>query len=158
MTEVCRGLFLGNKKNSEDLGWLTAEKITTIVNATDDLPNCHSHLEYLRLSLEDVPSADLRGFLDDEDGVLALLARSLSSGTRVLVHCRVGSSRSASIVLAHFVKNGRVSLFDAFTQLRQIHSIKPNSGFTKQLIDFELDVHGSSSVLIDGFGNWKAAS
>ena len=120
MTEVSDGLFLGNRKTSEDIAWLTAQGITFIVNATDDLPNCHSNIEYLQLGLEDVPSADLCGLLNDEDGVLTSLARSLSSGVRVLVHCRVGSSRSASIILAHFVKNSGLSLFDAFTQLRQV--------------------------------------
>jgi dual specificity phosphatase 3 len=57
---------------------------------------------------------------------------SSASGGRVLVHCREGVSRSATIVLAHMVLGGS-SLPSALQTLRRGRSVHPNEGFVRQL-------------------------
>lgn len=56
------------------------------------------------------------------------------SGQAVLVHCKMGVSRSASTVIAYAMKQQRWSLDEALAYVRECRSIiKPNDGFLKQL-------------------------
>lgn len=63
-----------------------------------------------------------------------------NSGTRILVHCAMGRSRSASIVMMYIMKKFQTS----FKTAKQIVShrrevIDPNKGFIQALKDFEED-------------------
>jgi protein-tyrosine phosphatase len=52
----------------------------------------------------------------------------------VLVHCAMGVSRSASMVIAYLVREHQMSLAEALAYLKEKRScIKPNRGFMKQL-------------------------
>lgn len=56
------------------------------------------------------------------------------SGQAVLVHCKMGVSRSASTVIAYAMKQQHWTLDVALTYVRDRRSIiKPNEGFMKQL-------------------------
>lgn len=120
----------------------------------------------MRVPLLDVPSADLLAYILPEEkrkqqetqdlpAPLDALSKVLREGRIALVHCRVGSSRSASFVLAFLVREHGKTLWQAYDEVRMIHSIKPNKGFAKQLLEFEIKVRGVASMKIDGFGNWK---
>jgi protein-tyrosine phosphatase len=53
---------------------------------------------------------------------------------RVLVHCRQGVSRSATIVIAYLMRKYKYSLNKAFEKLSKIRPIiNPNDGFIQQL-------------------------
>ncbi|KAL1264827.1 hypothetical protein QQF64_005182 [Cirrhinus molitorella] len=52
---------------------------------------------------------------------------------RVLVHCAVGVSRSASLVVAYLMIHQHLSLLDAIKAVKQRRWIFPNRGFLKQL-------------------------
>jgi predicted protein tyrosine phosphatase len=154
------GLYLGSKRSSSNLDFLKESNISLIVNVTDDLPNVFARdgsFEYITVPLRDLPEADLEGAFNDTQ-VLSTIKHALSDQRKVLVHCRAGSSRSASVVLAHLVLNRGLSLMEAREQVSMVHPIKPNAGFSKQLIGFEVSVRGSASVAMDSFGNWKAAT
>jgi len=59
---------------------------------------------------------------------------SRKRGQAVLVHCKMGVSRSASTVIAFAMKHLHWSLETALSYVRDCRSIiKPNEGFTKQL-------------------------
>jgi len=163
MSLVSPGLYLGSKRSSENLKWLQETGITLVVNVSDDLPCLHADsggIDYVRVDLQDLPSADLLGSITSTSPTSPLpsISHALSSkNSSVLVHCRAGSSRSASVVLAHLVSSG-ATLMEAYKAVAAVHPIKPNRGFTAQLIEFEIGIRGEASVVIDGFGNWKAPS
>lgn len=52
---------------------------------------------------------------------------------KVLVHCVMGRSRSATLVLAYLMMKHRLSVVDAIEHVRQRRCILPNHGFLKQL-------------------------
>lgn len=59
-------------------------------------------------------------------------------GGRTLVHCLAGVSRSAAMVLGYLVKHRNMPLADAFALVRAARpTARPNSGFFRQLIDWE---------------------
>jgi len=70
-----------------------------------------------------------------------------SAGGKTLVHCVSGVSRSASLCLAYLMKHERMPLRRAFAHLKSRRpSIRPNTGFFTQLIEFERRVFGAPTV------------
>ena len=73
---------------------------------------------------------------------MILLRISFIHGTHktclVLVHCRAGVSRSASVVLAYMVRFANFNLNDAFVYLRAARpAVTPNLGFMEKLVAYE---------------------
>jgi len=59
--------------------------------------------------------------------------------------------RSATIVLAHMVACGRLTLLQALTQLHEMKpDIRPNAVFSQQLLRLEFEVHGKNSMSFVG--------
>jgi len=60
------------------------------------------------------------------------------SGGKVLVHCRAGISRSATVCIAYLMYAARASLDDAHDYLKRCRPlVSPNLNFMRQLADFE---------------------
>lgn len=55
---------------------------------------------------------------------------------KILVHCKEGVSRSASLVLAYLVRDQEMTLKEAVRLVRSKREISPNQGFLQQLIDY----------------------
>ena len=60
------------------------------------------------------------------------------SGGKVLIHCRAGISRSATICIAYLMYGGRLTLDEAHDYLKRCRPlISPNLNFMQQLAEFE---------------------
>jgi len=55
----------------------------------------------------------------------------------VLVHCQMGVSRSAAIVIAYVMHHLRLSLKESCVLMKGLHPCRPNSGFMEQLREWE---------------------
>ena len=103
-----------------------------------------AEFEYLRLPYDDHSDAPLHRSFDE---AMAFIDRARLRGASVLVHCRAGVSRSATVVLAYLVQREKRSLRHAFLYLKAIRSVvDPNPGFWQQLVELEHKVHGATSV------------
>ena len=63
---------------------------------------------------------------------------------KVLVHCLVGVSRSATCVLAYLMICRKMSAVDAIRTVRMRRDIHPNDGFLQQLADLDTDLRRKS--------------
>lgn len=63
---------------------------------------------------------------------------------RVLVHCAVGVSRSASLVLAYLMVHHGFTLLRAINEVKEHRWIFPNRGFLKQLQALEMKLQHMS--------------
>lgn len=144
ITTVCDGLYLS------DFDSLTEEKIqvrniSLIVNATMEKPNLDfPNVEFMKLDIYDSPAENIRRFMDVcADKIHAVK----TAGRHSLVHCAFGVSRSVTICLAYLVKYEGKTLREAYFDLKGRRPIiRPNEGFWRQLISFEIDVKGKASV------------
>lgn len=144
LSEVTEYLLLGGAP-AVTVERIRARGVTCVINAAQ-LPNLpvDPDVAYLRVSVDDNPTANLSAYFDSAADTVE---RHRRRGGRTLVHCVAGVSRSASLVLAHQIKHGNLSLKDAFQRLRQRRPVvRPNAGFFQQLIEFERRVRGSASV------------
>lgn len=127
----------------------TIEKleIKFVVNATVELPDTplpDIRPEYLRVPIKDTRESNLIEYFDR---VADLIEKTREQNGRSLVHCVAGVSRSVSLILAYLMKYADMSLKAAFQHVRSVRpQVRPNTGFFKQLIEYEQRLHGTTSV------------
>lgn len=60
---------------------------------------------------------------------------------KVLVHCAMGLSRSATLVLAYLMIHENMKLEDAIEAISANRNISPNEGFLEQLRQLDKELH-----------------
>lgn len=125
--------------------YLLSLNITHIVNCSSNkLKNKHTeHFQYFNLSIEDNESTDI--FVNSRlayeiEHCLEYIHNAVISnsyGSKVLIHCYQGKSRSATIIIAYLIKYHSISYSAALTIVRSSRSIiQPHLHFAKQLQAF----------------------
>lgn len=127
-------LYLGNIASATDVNNISKFKITHILTIdTCPLPRHILELKGLTtkyIQLSDQPREDLLSHLDD---TAAFIEKGIENGT-VLVHCYIGVSRSATVILAYMMKKYQIALAEAFIRVKKKRNmIDPNPGFVTQL-------------------------
>lgn len=90
---------------------------------------------YHRIPVVDDEEEDL---LSHFPHCVSMIDHTRRSGKSVLVHCRAGISRSASIVASYIIACNQIPRIQALEMIRQARKgIRPNDGFMKQLDEWE---------------------
>uniref|UniRef100_A0A6B2LJR0 Protein-tyrosine-phosphatase n=1 Tax=Arcella intermedia TaxID=1963864 RepID=A0A6B2LJR0_9EUKA len=125
--------------------------ITHILNMTDEIPNFHealNHFQYKKISFPDSEQGYLPDILDD---ALSFIDSAKAAQGRVLVHCRLGISRSASVVIGYLLRTTSKPLKAIWEDLRATRPIvKPNPSFLKQLMHLEATQHHLPQSTLEG--------
>jgi len=107
-TEILPLLFLGTYCDAASEEDLTRHHITHILNVAQECPvACHQSnctIITKQVKLIDNSDEDIARHFDD---ALQFIHSARKAGEGVLVHCRMGVSRSATIVLAYLMKYGK---------------------------------------------------
>ncbi|XP_041643801.1 dual specificity protein phosphatase 18 [Cheilinus undulatus] len=152
LSGLCRvtdHLYLSNGRAANDSSQVSRFNITCIVNATETRSSCPPPPgveEYIHIPVSDSPVAPL---FEQFDGVADKIQQTAESGGRTLVHCNAGVSRSAALCMAYLMKHTGVTLLEAHRWMKTCRPmVRPNNGFWKQLIKYELELRGCNSVRI----------
>ncbi|KAJ4461276.1 putative Dual specificity protein phosphatase 19 [Paratrimastix pyriformis] len=136
MAEILPGLFLSNLFFARTKRLLREKNITRIVNCSDTVDNYHPYdFLYLKLNTADTPETDIQAHFER---VFAFVDPALDLGQNILVHCAMGWSRSATVVLAISMHRQRWTLLQAIQNLYSKTYSNPNDGFLQQLIAFDV--------------------
>ncbi|XP_069044983.1 dual specificity protein phosphatase 13B [Lepisosteus oculatus] len=143
VNEVWPNLYIGDSYTARDKGALFNLGITHIVNAADgryhvntgacfysDMP-----VLYYGVEADDHPEFDLSLFFYP---TARFIRSALSQKGKVFVHCAMGISRSAALVLAFLMICENLTLVDAIKTVRKHRDVCPNSGFLSQLRELDL--------------------
>ncbi|XP_055702255.1 dual specificity protein phosphatase 18 [Phlebotomus papatasi] len=121
--------------------------VTLIVNVAPELPDTplpEPPPAYMRVSVLDKGENDIRTHFDEVTSRIE--TERLKKGV-TLVHCVAGVSRSTSFCLAYLIRYFGMTLRDSFLYLKATRpQIRPNVGFFRQLIAYEEEVLGLSTV------------
>uniref|UniRef100_A0A8C1MCL8 Protein-serine/threonine phosphatase n=1 Tax=Cyprinus carpio TaxID=7962 RepID=A0A8C1MCL8_CYPCA len=155
VTEVWPNVFIGNEETARNRAKLKGMDITHILNAAAvekslkvlfEIPSKKSlkgkvntgvtYYQGRSLNYYDVPAVDKCSFNISEYFFPAaqFIHQALSNPeNKVLVHCKKGLSRSATLVLAYLMIHHDMMVEDAIDHVTEGRSIRPNIGFLKQL-------------------------
>lgn len=111
-------------------------RVSHIVNVTREIDNFFPEsLKYLNVRVYDEETTDL---LSHWKETYRFISNARKQNTRVLVHCKMGVSRSGSTVIAYAMKEYGWSLEEALRYVKEKRSIvHPNPGFMRQLLIYQ---------------------
>ncbi|CAL8299816.1 unnamed protein product [Merluccius merluccius] len=141
VNEVWPGIYIGDEKTALERAGLKSLGVTHILNAAEGKWNNVStgaayygddmDIQYYGVEADDKPTFNISQFFRPASHFIHGAVRHPQS--KVLVHCVMGRSRSASLVLAYLMMEQGLSVVDAIDHVRQRRCILPNHGFLKQL-------------------------
>ncbi|NXM38475.1 DS13B phosphatase, partial [Gymnorhina tibicen] len=145
--QVWPNIYLGDAWAARSKTTLQSLNITHILNAADGPYSINTgakyyadlQIEYYGVEAFDDPSFDLSIFFYDAANFIGKALNS--SGGKVFVHCAMGVSRSATLVLAFLMIRENMTLVDALKAVSAHRNICPNSGFLSQLRDLDIKLN-----------------
>ncbi|MEO0603380.1 MAG: dual specificity protein phosphatase [Myxococcota bacterium] len=149
-------LTLGARPRPEDVEALRQAGITHVVSCLD--PSERAAMEFLDQAFQ-------TRFLPLHDGIHQDITQAfptffaeldrLDRGARLLVHCQVGVSRSATLAIAHVMQSTGQRFDEAFRTVQALRpQILPNIGFASQLQRFEHALRGSRAAPVPASLVW----
>ncbi|NXK60559.1 DS13B phosphatase, partial [Sylvietta virens] len=145
--QVWPNIYLGDAWAARSKTTLQSLNITHILNAADGPYSINTgakyyadlQIEYYGVEAFDDPAFDLSIFFYDAAN---FICKALNSpGGKVFVHCAMGVSRSATLVLAFLMIHENLTLVDALRAVSSRRNICPNSGFLSQLRDLDMKLN-----------------
>jgi len=147
MTEVIPNLYICGVSALKPSA-VIALNFDLVVNCTKEVPNMNlpPDVDRLKLWLDDTEETDLTSQIHTAVDYIRMI---MEVDGRVLVHCVAGVSRSAAVCLAYLVKYESMTLRQAYEHMAARRArVRPNLGFWRQLIEFEMDMRNETSVVI----------
>jgi len=138
-------LYLGPAHSATNEAAVHADAITHILNVTQEIPKQQfsSGVHVCQLACYDSPQQ----ILPFESAASFIKTCLKEKGTRCLVHCNAGQSRSASIIIYYLMTQGH-SLKEAYDHVKtRKPDIRPNFGFCSQLQKADMEIFGKQSSL-----------
>uniref|UniRef100_A0A8C3B6M5 Dual specificity phosphatase 29 n=2 Tax=Cairina moschata TaxID=8855 RepID=A0A8C3B6M5_CAIMO len=144
VNEVWPNLYIGDEKTALDRYSLEKTGFTHILNAAHGQKNVDTGPEYYHdmaveyhgVEADDLPTFKLSQFFYSASKFIDNALQD--ERNKVLVHCAMGRSRSATLVLAYLMIYKNMTVVDAIEQVSRHRCILPNRGFLKQLRELDI--------------------
>ncbi|KAM8851478.1 dual specificity phosphatase 29-like isoform 1-T2 [Synchiropus picturatus] len=140
VNQVWPSIYIGDEKTALERPGLRELGITHVLNAAEGKwnnvltgPDYYRDLniQYFGVEADDKPTFNISQFFSS---AAHFIHEALSlPENKILVHCVMGRSRSATLVLAYLMMKHNLTVVDAIEHVRQRRCILPNHGFLKQL-------------------------
>lgn len=147
--EVAHNVFFGNSRDAANFNALKRQKFTHVLNVAIEKSVDFSYekdFTYLHLDVEDARLSKVF------DQAFEFIDQAISNKGKVLIYCKYGLNRAATIAIAYLMHAEKMTLEKAFTHVLRLRpSITPLEENQKNLTDFETRLFGESSGLIE----WK---
>ncbi|XP_063752021.1 protein phosphatase Slingshot homolog 2b [Eleginops maclovinus] len=135
-TEIFDHVFLGSEWNASNLEELQKSGVQYILNVTREIDNFFPGVfEYHNIRVYDEEATDLLAYWNE---TYKFISRAKKAGSKCLVHCKMGVSRSAATVIAYAMKEHGWDLKKAFDYVKERRAVtKPNPSFMRQLEEYQ---------------------
>ena len=139
MTPIIDNLFLGNACDASYYYKLKENNISSIVNVTNEIPNYFKNdFNYFKISIND---CNQESFTNKQfNDILNFIETTQKNkpNENILIHCYMGSSRSATIVILYLMKQYNMSLEKAIHFIKSKRDIiNINTTFLTNLRNYE---------------------
>ncbi|XP_029303997.1 LOW QUALITY PROTEIN: protein phosphatase Slingshot homolog 2b [Cottoperca gobio] len=135
-TEIFDHVFLGSEWNASNMEELQKSGVQYILNVTREIDNFFPGVfEYHNIRVYDEEATDLLAYWNE---TYKFISRAKKAGSKCLVHCKMGISRSAATVIAYAMKEHGWDLKKAFDYVKERRAVtKPNPSFMRQLEEYQ---------------------
>jgi len=135
-TQILTFLYLGNFSHASNIKELKRLNINYVLNCAIDCRNdLPKNINELHLKIRDLEDFEILDFFELAN---EFINKCKIMGGNCLVHCKLGVSRSAAIVIAYLIKYYKLTTNEAFDFVKSKRkTIKPNDGFMRQLYIYE---------------------
>ncbi|KAJ8312496.1 hypothetical protein KUTeg_009869 [Tegillarca granosa] len=129
-------LYLGSEWNASNMAELQNNGVGHILNISKEIDNFFPTVfTYMNVREWDSEETNLLPYWED---TYKFITEARANDSKVLVHCKMGISRSASTVIAFCMKEYDMSRQEAYDYVKELRScIMPNSAFWHQLETYE---------------------
>ena len=147
--QITDKIYLGNEDTARDKELLKKLNISNILICAEGCESFYpDEYKYKILYLDDAIDEDLLSWLKEAFEFID------SSKDNIYIHCVMGISRSASIVIAYIMYKNKITFNEAFDFVyKKRKVISPNSGFQNQLKKLEKILKENNYVLPDNLSN-----
>jgi hypothetical protein len=119
--EIVNNLFLGSAFNAYNLYDLEEKKINVIINISNDINNYYTDkFIYHKFKIADNNSDDISEILEE---TYKIIITNLALGNKVFIHCFMGASRSASVIIYYLMKKYNITYKKAKKYVMKIRPI-----------------------------------
>uniref|UniRef100_A0A1L8E2Y8 Dual specificity protein phosphatase n=1 Tax=Nyssomyia neivai TaxID=330878 RepID=A0A1L8E2Y8_9DIPT len=151
--EVYPKIYIGDAASAKNKTYLRLMGITHILNTAEgsrfgQVDTGHSYyrdmtnIRYMGFPMIDQPTTDISRYFYIAS---KFIENAVNGGGKVLVHCLMGMSRSATCVLAYLMIGRQMSAEEAIRTVRMHRDIRPNDGFLQQLADLDNELRRERS-------------
>ena len=138
-THVIDNIYIGNSLNASNYYELIDNDITHVINVSEEISNYFpEEIEYLRIPVSDTNDASLDNYYAKALEFINNIDHFNGKNNNVLIHCFMGSSRSATIVVLYLMKVKNMSFDAAYKYLKRLRPVvNMNITFAEELQDVE---------------------
>jgi len=134
-------IYLSGINGAKNLDKIKEYNITFILNCTKDIPNYfenNTSIKYMRVPIDDTSNMHIEKYFA---ATYDFIDNAVSSNNNILVHCYAGMSRSATILIAYFMRKYKWSYVKALKFVKEKRSIvNPNSDFVDALEKYQMEL------------------
>jgi hypothetical protein len=129
-------IFLSDGTVPRNIGLLESMHFETVIDLSGGQTyNIPKKCKYVRYEIDDTCSADIIPVVGEASEIID---GCVQNQQRILVHCAMGASRSATVVIFWLMTRQHMSLRVALNHCkRKRHAVRPNNGFFLKLREFE---------------------
>jgi protein-tyrosine phosphatase len=141
--EIYPRIWLGNRRAAMDDDFLQTHNIETVINCSKELPFHPYPRNRYRLPVTDnLLPTEIQHMGDWAWETMQYMLREYNLGRTILVHCRAGMQRSASVCAMFLMLHDGMTFDQAFAHLRQRRPIvfRPMINFKSAILRFEAEL------------------
>lgn len=136
-SQILSWMYLGSFKNANNLEEIKTFGFKYILNCALEvkIKNIPKYIKYCHIYLTDSDTMDITKYFDQ---AFNFIESARKKGEKILIHCKLGISRSTAIIIGYLIKYMGYSTSSALEFLKSKRSsVHPNPGFISQLNLFE---------------------
>ena len=149
-SQIFPWIYLGNFLNANNEEEIRQLKIKYILNCALDVKvfNFPKEIKYCHLNIIDNPKENLLQYFDKAFNFIEMARKN---NCNILIHCKLGRSRSTSILIAYLIKYFGYNVNTALELIKSKRKqVNPNLGFIRQLYSFERYISKYKTIINKG--------
>lgn len=120
VNKIIEGLFITNYSSALDPNNIMENNIQTVINCTKTNDKVNLNIDYLQIPIDDPPSySDIQFLNTNFMDIFLFIDKSLFNRRNVLVHCVMGSQRSATVIAIYLMVKFGLKYPDAIAYIKE---------------------------------------